>query len=157
DRTFLEVGAVLRVIRPALEQGITDAEVALLRHTLLGELTQSLERGNRRQHRNRLAETEPRQSAIVGDAAGNWNRRLLGDEHTKRQAGQGPRRRDQQMLVLDQLRKLAEEHLVELAGYGDVERQGIALLGSTIDPDLNQARTAHRRLVVPSGRVETAP
>src|SRR3954453_8052184 len=60
------------------------------------------------------------------------------------------------MLVLDQLRKLAEEQLVELAGYGDVERQGIALLGSTIEADLNQARAAHRRLTVPSGRVQTA-
>ena len=53
---------------------------------------------------------KPRGVAIAGELAAAGLRRL-GDQHVERQAGQRPRRHDQQVLALDQVLDRPEQRL----------------------------------------------
>ena len=69
---LLVVRAPLRVVLRAVEQRIADAEVRLGRAAGLGELAQRFERGDRRQHGDRLPRAEPGNFAVVGELAQEW-------------------------------------------------------------------------------------
>ena len=86
--------------RLAIEQRIAKADVGLACVALLGEFAQRLERGDRRQHRDRVLAREPGDLAIIRE--GVWQRglRRLGDQHLERQLRQRSGRNDQQCLSL---------------------------------------------------------
>jgi hypothetical protein len=82
---------------------------------------QRSETRDRGQHADRLAGAEPSHLAIIGELGRQGSLGWLGDQHTEGQAGQRPRRYDEQMLVLDDALDRAEQLLVERMSAGEVE------------------------------------